>query len=96
MEKKIPEGTFFEGFYIWFDQNEKIEYYSTSLYLYKTIRTTLENDVMIIKYNLKEKKNTKKYNNPIDNKIIRHPAAISAPYQEQLGTFLINFLNADF
>ena len=93
MENKIPEIAFSEGFYIWFDIIEKKEYYASALYLYKTIRKDTDNNSMTIKYNLK---NTKIYNNPYDDGTTKHPSSIINPYQEQLGMFLINFLNADF
>ena len=34
--RKLPQYSFNEGFYIWFDVNSKEEYYSTPLYMYKT------------------------------------------------------------
>lgn len=34
--RKLPQYSFNEGFYIWFDINSKEEYYSTPLYMYKT------------------------------------------------------------
>ena len=33
---KLPQYTFDEGFYIWFNADSKEEYYSTPLYMYKT------------------------------------------------------------
>ena len=34
--RKLPQYSFNEGFYIWFDVDSKEEYYSTPLYMYKT------------------------------------------------------------
>ena len=33
---KLPQSSFNEGFYIWFNAEAKEEYYSTPLYMYKT------------------------------------------------------------
>ena len=34
--RKLPQYSFNEGFYIWFDFDSKEEYYSTPVYMYKT------------------------------------------------------------
>ena len=34
--RKLPQYSFNEGFYIWFDTNCKEEYYSTPIYMYKS------------------------------------------------------------
>lgn len=91
--KELPAHTFFEGFYIWFNQEEKEEYYSTPLYKYSTKETNtneykrnfieLEKDISKIKPSKKEI--VKKY-----------PALIYAPFVETIGMLLVRLLNADF
>ena len=34
--EKLPQWSFSEGFYIWFNPEAKEEYYSTPMYMYKT------------------------------------------------------------
>lgn len=91
--KELPVHTFFEGFYIWFNQEKKEEYYSTPLYKYSTKETNtneykrnfieLEKDISKIKPSKKEI--AKKY-----------PALIYAPFVETIGMLLVRRLNADF
>ena len=91
--RKLPQYSFNEGFYIWFDINSKEEYYSTPLYMYKTdFNDDLSNykRVIIQEKDFYKKKASKKNSAP------KHPATILYPFAEQFGRLLINLLNADF
>ena len=91
--RKLPQYSFNEGFYIWFDINSKEEYYSTPLYMYKTdFNDDLSNykRVIIQEKDFYKKKANKKNSAP------KHPATILYPFAEQFGRLLINLLNADF
>lgn len=91
--RKLPQYSFNEGFYIWFDINSKEEYYSTPLYMYKTdFNDDLSNykRVIIQEKDFYKKKPSKKNSAP------KHPATILYPFAEQFGRLLINLLNADF
>lgn len=89
----LPQHSFNEGFYIWFDINSKEEYYSTPLYMYKTeFNNELENfkRKIIPEKDFYTKRPSKK------NQIPKHPATILYPVAEQFGLLLVNLLNADF
>lgn len=91
--RKLPQYSFNEGFYIWFDINFKEEYYSTPIYMYKTdFNDDLSNykRVIIQEKDFYKKKPSKKNSAP------KHPATILYPFAEQFGRLLINLLNADF
>lgn len=91
--RKLPQYSFNEGFYIWFDINAKEEYYSTPLYMYKTdFNDDLENykRKIIQEKDFYKKKPSKKVSAP------KHPATILYPFAEQFGRLLINLLNAEF
>lgn len=91
--KKLPQGNFSEGFYIWFNPDEKVEYYSTPMYMYKTKH---EDDMdkhtrkIVQENDFYKAKPSKKEAAP------KHPTSIFFPYVEQYGMFLISLLNADF
>mgnify|MGYP003610812604 CR=1 FL=1 len=38
MKGNLPEKSFFDSFYIWFNKEKREEYYSTPLYLYSVNR----------------------------------------------------------
>lgn len=90
---RLPQNSFFDGFYIWFNPDKKEEYFSTHLYFYYTQKNgdiadrrlflELEKDISTVK--------------PTDNEITyKHPATLYIPFVEQFGAMLINLLNADF
>ncbi len=89
---KLPQYSFNEGFYMWFNPEEKEEYYSTPLYMYKTMPIDdLENKKRI----LVKEKNFYKHKPSKKVEALKHPATILFPFAEQFGFFLVNFLNAD-
>lgn len=91
--QKLPQYSFNEGFYIWFDVDSKEEYYSTPVYMYKTdFNDNLENYKrrIVQEKDFYKKKPSKKDSAP------KHPATILYPFAEQFGRFLISLLNADF
>ena len=91
--RKLPQYSFNEGFYIWFDTNCKEKYYSTPIYMYKTdFNDDLDNHrrKIVQEKNFYKKKPTKKETAP------KHPATILFPFAEQFGLLLVNLLNADF
>lgn len=67
---QLPENQFFDGFYIWFDNEKKEENYGTPLYLYNTNREdnfAQRNQKLILeKDTLKVKPSKKKV-------ILKHP-----------------------
>ena len=93
--RELPRANILEDFYIWFNFEEKEEYYSTPLYLYNVKRERMEPNnetrlcLKIEKSILKTKLNKKK-------EIIKRPSTIYVHYVESIGAILINFLNADF
>ena len=40
--RELPRGTIEEGFYLWFNFEEKEEYYATPLYLYNVNRKRID------------------------------------------------------
>jgi hypothetical protein len=88
--REIPQNTFFDGFYIWFNTSKKEEYYATPLYLYKTLRNgEIEDKKFSLELEIPKKKaNTKE-------EALKHPATISIPYAENIGMMLVRLLNAD-
>ena len=83
---ELPEITFFEDFYFWFNLDTKKEYYATPLYFYKAdYHLDTENKLREIYY--KEAGLT-------DNGL-KHPASMYFPFQEKLGLMLLRFLNSD-
>lgn len=90
---KLPQATFDNGFYIWFNADAKEEYYSTPLYMYKT---DFDDDLANHRRKIIQLKEFYTYK-PSEKEIARkHPATILYPFAEQFGMFLIGLLNADF
>ena len=100
--RELPRGTIEEGFYLWFNFEEKEEYYATPLYLYNVLRkdTDKENDEEKkrdeTRVYLKLEKDISKTKLNRKKEIIKHPSTIYIHYAESIGMLLINFLNADF
>lgn len=83
---ELPEVTFFDDFYFWFNTETKKEYYATPLYFYKAdFHMDTENKLLEVYYKEKEK---------TDNGL-KHPASIYFPFHEKFGLLLLRFLNAD-
>lgn len=83
---ELPEVTFFDDFYFWFNTETKKEYYATSLYFYKAdFHLDTENKLRDVYY--KETEET-------DNGL-KHPATLYFPFQEKFGLMLLRFLNAN-
>ena len=83
---ELPEVTFFDDFYFWFNTETKKEYYATPLYFYKAdFHLDYDNKVRDVYY--KETEMT-------DNGL-KHPASIYFPFHEKFGLLLLRFLNAD-
>ena len=83
---ELPQVTFFEDFYFWFNTETKKEYYATPLYFYKAdYHLDTENKLRDVYYKEKEK---------TDNGL-KHPASIYFPFYEKFGLLLLRFLNAD-
>jgi hypothetical protein len=92
---EIPKPYFFDGFYIWFDKEKRVEYFSTPLYFYYADRknATIENETTIyLQKDISSVKPSKKSSNDI----LKHPATFLFPYKERFGDMLIRFLNTDF
>ena len=86
MSSSLPETSFYDGFYIWFDKYKKEEYYATPLYHYKTdFNPDYKNKLVTLYWKESEK---------TDNGL-KHPATIYYPFYEKLGLLLLRFLNAD-
>lgn len=91
MKGNLPEKSFFDSFYIWFNKEKKEEYYSTPLYLYSVNRKddfvnrllTLEFDKNEVEGRVKEEQG------------LKYPGNMYFPYVERFGMFLLRFLNAD-
>ena len=89
---KLPQSTFDNGFYIWFNADAKEEYYSTPLYMYKT---DFKDDLDNHRRKIIRQKDFYTYT-PSQKGITRkHPDTILYPYAEQFGMFLISLLNSD-
>lgn len=93
--RELPRANIHEDFYLWFNFEEKEEYYSTTLYLYNVNRERIKPEeetrlcLKLEKDITKTKLNKKK-------QIRRQPSTIYVHYVESIGSILINFLNADF
>ena len=93
--RELPKGIIIKDFFMWFDFKEKEEHYLTPLYLYNVsskqinpkddtrLCLKLEKDISKVKINKKKE-------------IYFVPSAMISHYVESIGSFLINFLNADF
>ena len=83
---ELPEVTFFEDFYFWFNIETKKEYYATPLYFYKAdFHLDYDNKVRDVYYKETE----------LTDNGLKHPASLYFPFHEKLGLLLLRFLNAD-
>ena len=83
---ELPEVTFFEDFYFWFNTDTKKEYYATPLYFYKAdFHLDYDNKVRDVYYKETE----------LTDNGLKHPASLYFPFHEKLGLLLLRFLNAD-
>ena len=83
---ELPEVTFFDDFYFWFNTETKKEYYATPLYFYKAdFHLDYDNKVRDVYYKETE----------ITDNGLKHPATLYFPFVENFGTFLVRFLNAN-
>ena len=83
---ELPEVTFFDDFYFWFNTETKKEYYATPLYFYKAdYHLDTENKLRDVYYKETE----------ITDNGVKHPASIYFPFHEKFGLLLLRFLNAD-
>ena len=80
--RKLPQYSFNEGFYIWFDVDSKEEYYSTPLYMYKT---DFNDDLESYKRKIIQEKNFYKKKPSQKDSAPKHPATILYPFAEQFG-----------
>ena len=93
--RELPRLNIHEDFYLWFNFEEKEEYYATPLYLYNVNRKRIkQNDETRLCLKLEKDISKTKLNKK--KEIIRQPSTIYIHYEENLGAMLINFLNADF
>ena len=82
----LPEVTFFDDFYFWFNTETKKEYYATPLYFYKAdFHLDTENKLRDVFYKESE----------LTDQGLKHPASLYFPFYEKLGLLLLRFLNAD-
>ena len=64
--RELPRGTIEEGFYLWFNFEEKEEYYATPLYLYNVNRKRIDKIIRCKQKNgLKRKIKGRFYNKKI-------------------------------
>ena len=83
---ELPEVTFFDDFYFWFNTETKIEYYATPLYFYKAdFHLDTENKLRDVYYKESE----------LTDRGLKHPASMYFPFYEKFGLLLLRFLNAD-
>ncbi len=93
--RELPSANVNENFYLWFNFEEKEEYYATPLYLYNVSRERIKpNDETRLCLKLEKDISRTKLNKK--KEIIRQPSTIYIHYVESIGAILINFLNADF
>ncbi len=91
MSGVLPEKIFFDNFYIWFNKDEKQEYYSTPLYLYKAnTKVDYDNRLVNVYFDAKESENRSQ-----QEQGLKFPANLYFPYVERMGMFLLRFLNAN-
>lgn len=82
--KELPKDKY-KGFYIWFDKDKKIGYYTTSMYLYN------------IDYKLdKEDNGLELFYKKCNFDGVRKQLNWEFPFKENLGLMLTRFLNTDF
>ena len=100
MSIDLPDIRHFDDFYIWFNKDEKKEYYSAPMYFYKADFSFDFND--------REKNNHKNGRNKGGGTRyikwkedegtdmgLKQPGTLYFPYVEKLGLLLLRFLNAD-
>lgn len=91
MKANLPEKSFFDSFYIWFNKEKREEYYSTPLYLYSVNRIDdFENGLLTLEFDKNEVKGRVK-----EEQGLKYPGNMYFPYVERLGMFLLRFLNAN-
>ena len=91
MKGNLPEKSFFDSFYIWFNKEKREEYYSTPLYLYSVNRIDdFENGLLTLEFDKNEVKGRVK-----EEQGLKYPGNMYFPYVERLGMFLLRFLNAN-
>lgn len=93
--RELPTHNIFEGFYIWFDFEEKKEYFATPSYLYGVIRKQNKGDETRVYLEL-EQDIFKKKPDKKKREWRKQPSTIYIHYAESIGMLLINLLNADF
>ena len=93
--RELPRVSIHEGFYLWFNFEEKEEHYATPLYLYNVIREEINPDDET-KLQLKLQQDISKTKLNKKKEILRQPSTIYIHYVSSIGSMLINFLNADF
>ena len=83
---ELPEVSFFDDFYFWFNTETKIEYYAKPLYFYKAdFHLDTENKLRDVYYKESE----------LTDRGLKHPASMYFPFYEKFGLLLLRFLNAD-
>lgn len=91
MKVNLPERSFFDDFYIWFNSDKKEEYYATPLYLYSVDRKDdFENRLLTLSFNKNEVKGRVK-----EEQGLKYPGNMYFPYVERFGMLLLRFLNAN-
>lgn len=91
MKANLPEKSFFDSFYIWFNKEKREEYYSTPLYLYSVNRKDdFENRLLTLEFDKNEVKGRVK-----EEQGLKYPGNMYFPYVERFGMFLLRFLNAN-
>ena len=91
MKANLPEKSFFDSFYIWFNKEKREEYYSTPLYLYSVNRKDdFENRLLTLEFDKNEVKGRVK-----KEQGLKYPGNMYFPYVERFGMFLLRFLNAN-
>ena len=91
MKGNLPEKSFFDSFYIWFNKEKREEYYSTPLYLYSVNRKDdFANRLLTLEFDKNEVKGRVK-----EEQGLKYPGNMYFPYVERIGMFLLRFLNAN-
>ena len=91
MKANLPEKSFFDSFYIWFNKEKREEYYSTPLYLYSVNRIDdFENGLLTLEFDKNEVKGRVK-----EEQGLKYPGNMYFPYVERFGMLLLRFLNAN-
>ena len=86
MNIDLPDIRHFDDFYIWFNKDEKQEYYSTPMYFYKaTFNVDYEKRLRYISW--KETEST--------DRGLKNPGLLYYPFAQRFGLLLLKFLNAD-